>query len=146
MGRLFDAHRKEISHVPALVLRAFAIVFAVTKAYRSASFKEVRFNPLDMRPDRLPMGVMAEGIEVLRDKPLTSLWHNVIESWIIAQHVHWSAVRETDGKKRLRIGLEGQGWIRVRSTEHRLPGNAGPVGYATFSWFRMWFICPKQQR
>jgi hypothetical protein len=35
---------------------------------------------------------------------------------VIGQHVHWSAVRGGDGKKRLRIGLEGDGWMKVRRT------------------------------
>jgi hypothetical protein len=115
MVRLFDAQRKDISHVPALALRAFAIVYAITKAFRRANFSEVGFDPIESRPDRLPMGIMTRRIDTLRDKPLTSLWRDVIESWVIAQHVHWSAIRGIDGKKRLRIGLEGRGWIRVRS-------------------------------
>jgi hypothetical protein len=60
------------------------------------------------------MGVIAKRVETIWDKPLANLWRDVIENWVIAQHVHWSAVRGIDGKKRLRIGLEGSGWIRVR--------------------------------
>src|SRR5262249_33485596 len=67
------------------------------------------------RPDRLPMGIMVKRIEAIKERPLAFLWRDVIEHWIIAQHVHWSAVRGGDGKQRLRIGLEGAGWIRVRS-------------------------------
>jgi hypothetical protein len=114
MERLAVAQRKDVSRLPALALRAFGIVYAITKAFRGENFPEGTFNPIDARPDRLPMGVMVKRIEAIKDKPLTFLWRDIIERWIIAQHVHWSAVRGTDGKKRLRIGLEGPGWIRVR--------------------------------
>jgi hypothetical protein len=114
MEQLSEAQRKDPSRLPALALRAFGIVYAVTKAVRGEKSPEGKFNPIEARPDRLPMGIMAKRIEAIRDKPLAYLWRDVIENWIIAQHIHWSAVRGTDGKKRLRIGLEGSGWIRVR--------------------------------
>jgi hypothetical protein len=136
MERLSAAQRKDVSRLPALALRAFGIVYAITKAFRGETFSEGTFNPIDARPDRLPMGVMVKRIEAIKDKPLTFLWRDVIERWIIAQHVHWSAVRGTDGKKRLRIGLEGPGWIRVRpkasavfnATPDRLATRAGLAG------------------
>jgi hypothetical protein len=112
--RLSEAQRKDVTRLPGLALRAFGIVNAMTKAFRAENFAESGLNPLERRSDRLPMGIMAKRIEAIRDKPLAFLWRDVIKSWIIAQHVHWSAVRGSDGKKRLRIGLEGSGWIRVR--------------------------------
>ena len=114
MDQLHEAQRKEISRLPALALRAFAIVYAITNAFRGEKFPDGIFDPIEARPDRLPMGVMAKRIEAIKDKPLSFLWRDVIEHWIIAPHDHWSAVRGTDGKKRLRIALEGPGWIRVR--------------------------------
>jgi hypothetical protein len=114
MERLSAAQRKGVSRLPALILRAFAIIYAITKAFQGENFPKETFNPIDARPDRLPMGVMVKRIEAIKEKPLAFLWRDVIERWVIAQHVHWSAVRGTDGKKRLRIGLEGPGWIRVR--------------------------------
>lgn len=114
MESISEAQRKDVTRLPALALRAFGIVYAITKAVRGEMFADGTLNPIEARPNRLPMGIMAKRIDAIRDKPLAHLWRDVIESWIIAQHVHWSAVRGSDGKKRLRIGLEGSGWIRVR--------------------------------
>lgn len=114
MDGLHAAQRKDVTRVPALALRAFAIVYAITKSVRGHRLPEGIVDPIEARPDRLPMGIMVRRIDAMRRKPLVALWRDVIEHWIIAQHVHWSAVRGGDGKKRLRIGLEGSGWIRVR--------------------------------
>lgn len=114
MELIHQAQRKDVTRLPALALKSFGIVYAMTMAFRGESLGEGMRDPIEARPDRLPMGVMARRIEVIRDKPLSHLWRDIIESWIIGQHVHWSAVRGSDGKKRLRIGLEGSGWIRVR--------------------------------
>jgi hypothetical protein len=102
-----------VSAVPKLALLAIGVVYAITKACMSEDAGRTPTNFIDSRPDRLPMGLMARRIDMLRDKPLRSLWNEVIERWVIAQHIHWSAVRGGDEKQRLRIGLEGGGWIRV---------------------------------
>ncbi|WP_134500634.1 hypothetical protein [Microvirga pakistanensis] len=114
MTRIYAAQRKDIFVLPGLCLRAFAVVRAVTKGVREMEIPEIVGKSLDARLDRFPMGAMSKRIDAVADKSLMYLWRDVIEHWIIAQHVHWSAVRGVDGKKRLRIGLEGDGWIRVR--------------------------------
>ncbi|MBR0958373.1 hypothetical protein [Bradyrhizobium japonicum] len=120
MGRLQEAQRRDIPKIPGLALRAFAVVYAVTQAMRESVDKLPETpNPVEARPDRLPMGLMVRRIDAIRNKPLVSLWCDVIENWIVAQHVHWSAIRSIDGKKRLRIALETSGWIRVRSSPSR---------------------------
>lgn len=114
MELLHEAQRKDVTRLPALALKSIAIVYAMTKVFRGERLSAGIRDPIEARPDRLPMGAMAKRIELLWEKPLSHLWRDIIESWIIGQHVHWSAVRGSDGKKRLRIGLEGSGWIRVR--------------------------------
>jgi hypothetical protein len=120
MEFLQEAQRRDPTKIPALALRAFAIVYAITQAMKDLADRlPETSNPLEARPDRLPMGLMARRIDAIRNKSLLALWCDVIENWIIAQHVHWSAIRGVDGKKRLRIGLESSGWIRVRSSPSR---------------------------
>jgi hypothetical protein len=114
LNKIYAAQAKDFSLLPGLCLRAFAVVNAVTKGVRTGNIPDAAMKFLDSRPDRLPMGAMAKRIGTLVGKPLASLWRDIIENWVIAQHVHWSAVRGVDGKKRLRIAFEGNGWIRVR--------------------------------
>lgn len=120
MELLQEAQRRDPTAIPGFALRAFAIVYAITQAMRELVDKIPETpNPVEARPDRLPMGLIVRRIDAIRKKPLVSLWCDVIENWIIAQHVHWSAIRGIDGKKRLRIALEASGWIRVRSSPSR---------------------------
>lgn len=114
LARIQVAQTKDLASIPGLCLRAFAVVRAVTKGLREKGIPDEAGKPLDARADRLPMGVMSTRINAIADKPLSFLWRDIIEHWIIAQHVHWSAIRGADGKKRLRIGLESNGWILVR--------------------------------
>jgi hypothetical protein len=113
MEQLSEAQRRHVSAVPKLALLAIGVVYAITKACIAEDPGKAPTNFIESRPDRLPMGLMAGRIDMLREKPLRYLWSEIIERWVIAQHVHWSAVRGGDGKQRLRIGLEGGGWIRV---------------------------------
>ena len=114
MDRLHDAQVADLVAVPGLCLRAFAVVRAVSEGLRARGLPKAAAPFLDRRPDRLPFSVLEKETEVLRDRPLVLFWRQVIEHWVIGQHIHWSAIRGGDGKKRLRIGLEGAGWIRVR--------------------------------
>jgi len=111
--KLSEAQRRDVAAVPKLALWAIGVVYAITKACVSENTERLPTDFIEARPDRLPMGLMARRIDMLRDKPLRFLWNEIIERWVIAQHVHRSAVRGGDGKQRLRIGLEGAGWIRV---------------------------------
>lgn len=114
LSRLRQAQRKDLTLIPSLVIRSLAVVRAVTKAFADSPLPDGVFNSIEARPDRMPMGIMVRKMDALEDRPLLSLWKEIIESWIIGQHVHWSAVRGGDGKKRLRIGLDGDGWMLVR--------------------------------
>lgn len=114
LSELIDAQRKDITRVPALAARSFAIVRAVSNSFAGQAMPQGLADAIEGRPDRLPMGLMARRLEAIADRPVMFLWREVVESWVIGQHVHWSAVRGGDGKKRLRIGLEGDGWMKVR--------------------------------
>ncbi len=114
LADLIEAQRKDITRVPALAARSFAIVRAVANAFHDHPMPEGLADAIEGRPDRLPMGLMSRRLEAMADRPLMFIWREIVESWVIGQHVHWSAVRGGDGKKRLRIGLEGDGWMKVR--------------------------------
>ncbi|MBZ9974209.1 hypothetical protein [Mesorhizobium sp. BR-1-1-10] len=119
IAALIEAQRRDVTRVPALAARSFAIVRAVANAFEGKSPPGGLGDGIEGRPDRLPMGLMARRLEAVAARPMPSIWQEVIESWVIGQHVHWSAVRGGDGKKRLRIGLEGNGWMRVRRSSSR---------------------------
>lgn len=114
VGRLGQAQASDRAAIPGLSLRAFAVVRAVSRGVRARRLPKAASSFLERRPDRLPFEVIEKQIDATRDKSLAFFWRQVVEQWVIGQHVHWSAVRGGDGKKRLRIGLEGEGWIRVR--------------------------------
>lgn len=114
MTRLQQAQQRNVSLIPALVLRSFAVARAITKAFANTTYPPGVLNSIESRPDRLPLGMMARRMDGLLQRPLSFIWREIIESWIVGQHVHWSAVRGGEGKKRLRIGLEGDGWMLVR--------------------------------
>ncbi|MFS8112043.1 hypothetical protein QD460_10010 [Rhizobium jaguaris] len=114
LASLVEAQRRDITLIPALAARSFAVVRAVANAFEGKAPPDGLADALEGRPDRLPMGLMARRLEAVADRPIQFIWKEVVESWVIGQHVHWSAVRGGDGKKRLRIGLEGDGWLRVR--------------------------------
>ena len=115
MERLVFIQRNDRSMLPGLCLKSFAVVHAISRGLRQQGVPKAAGAPLDGRVDRLPFGILERQFEELHDRPLAVLWRRVIENWVIGQHVHWSAVRGGDGKKRLRIALDDHGWIRVRS-------------------------------
>jgi hypothetical protein len=114
LSRIHRAQSKDLPQIPGLALRSFAVILAVTNSFKDTALPLGVFNSIESRPDRMPMGTMVRRLEALTDRPLPSLLKEIIESWIIGQHVFWSAIRGSDGKKRLRIGLEGDGWMLVR--------------------------------
>lgn len=114
MAALKEAQSRDITRVPGLAARSLAVVKSVVDALSQTDIPQERRKVLDGRPDRLPMYLMAERLQAIKERPRTALWTEIIEAWVIGQHVHWSAVRGGDGKQRLRIGLESAGWMRVR--------------------------------
>ena len=67
-------------------------------------------------PDRLPLLEASRQLARLHDQPLPDLWRELILSWVLAQHVRWSIARNDDGKQRLRLTLDDEGWIQLRPT------------------------------
>lgn len=123
MEALKEAQRSNVTLVPGVAARSFAVVKATNDALSEIDVPPALRRVLDGRPDRLPMDLMSRRLRAISNKPRKSIWAEVIETWVIGQHVHWSAVRGGDGKQRLRIGLEGAGWMRVRkrATGHFVP-------------------------
>lgn len=119
LGLVRHAQQKDRSLVPGTALRSLAVVRAIAKSFDGNVYPDGVMNSMEKRPDRMPMGMMARRMDALADRPLSLLWKEIIEGWIIGQHVHWSAIRGGDGKKRLRIGLEGDGWMLVRPNPSR---------------------------
>jgi hypothetical protein len=44
-----------------------------------------------------------------------TLWNEIIESWVLGQHVRWSVARSGDETQRLRLAVDEGGWVRLRS-------------------------------
>ena len=71
MDLLLEAQHRDLTKIPPLALRAFALVSSITDAMRkSAEQLTETTNPMEARPDRLPMGLMVRRIDAIRDKPL----------------------------------------------------------------------------
>ncbi|WP_426236537.1 hypothetical protein [Pararhizobium sp. DWP1-1-3] len=123
MDALREAQRRDITRVPGLAARSLAVVKAVNDTLSQIEIPQALRRVIDGRPDRLPLDLMSKRLQAISERPRASMWAEIIEAWVIGQHVHWSAVRGGDGKQRLRIGLEGAGWMRVRkrATGHFVP-------------------------
>lgn len=111
--------------VPGLALRALAYADGMTRALLGAGVFSGRQGPLGGEADRLPLTTASQRLKVARDRSLKGLWAEVIESWVIGQHVRWSVARNGDGTQRLRIALGDRGWIRLRAG--RLSGPFAPT-------------------
>ncbi|RUM16859.1 hypothetical protein EFD56_21315 [Rhizobium phaseoli] len=143
VASLRDAQQKDPTRIPGLAARSFAIVKAVNDALTLADLPQTSQRVIDGRPDRLPIGLMSTRLEAISERPRASMWAEIIEGWVIGQHVHWSAVRGGDGKKRLRISLEVAGWMRVRT---RATGNFLPTPDRLFTLLALSASCGLIQR
>jgi hypothetical protein len=123
IGDIKEAQRWDVTRVPGLAARSLAVVKSIVDALSKIDMPQAYRKILEGRPDRLPMHLMAKRLQAMSERPRASMWTEIIEAWVIGQHVHWSAVRGGDGKQRLRIGLEGAGWMRVskRATGYFVP-------------------------
>jgi len=143
MASLREAQQKDPTRIPSLAARSFAVVKAVNDALTPADLPQASQRVIDGRPDRLPMSLMSTRLEAISERPRASMWAEVIEGWVIGQHVHWSAVRGGDGKQRLRIGLEESGWMRVRK---RATGYFVPTPDRLFTMLALCASCGLIQR
>jgi hypothetical protein len=111
--------------VPGLALRALAYMHAMTEALSEAGVTAGIQGPLGGASDRLPLSVASHRLKSARTRSVGSLWAEILEAWVIGQHVRWSVARNGDGTQRLRIALGERGWIRLR--KGRLSGPFGPT-------------------
>ncbi len=140
---LREAQQKDPTRIPGLAVRSFAVAKAVSDALTLVDLPQASQRVIDGRPDRLPMSLMSTRLEAISERPRASMWAEIIEGWVIGQHVHWSAVRGRDGKHRLRIGLEEAGWMRVRK---RATGNFFPTPDRLFTMLALGASCGLIQR
>lgn len=111
--------------VPGLALRALAYAHALTDALSRSGVSAGRQGPLGGPPDRLPLSMISLRLKTAHSRSLTSFWAEIIEAWVIGQHVRWSVARNGDDTQRLRIALGERGWIRLR--KGRLSGPFAPT-------------------
>jgi hypothetical protein len=101
--------------IPGLALNAIGIAAAITDALlalgEGSGLDDLVGGPLD----RLPLALASSRLEKLSDGPMLDLWREIIESWVLAQHVRWSVARSGDETQRLRLAVDEGGWVRLRS-------------------------------
>ncbi len=119
MDELESDQNEEPSRLPAVCLRAFAIVAAIGRTGVLKAIDGPHRAVSRNRADRFPIEAMVTQLDEMRDRLLVYLWRRLIEIWIIGQHTFWSAVRNGDGKQRLRITLDDDGRVRLRPPSRR---------------------------
>ncbi len=105
---------------------SIGVVYAITKACISEVTGKAATDFIESRPDRLPMGLMARRIEMLRAKTLRSLWHpnhrtlgyRSARALVGSQRRRWQAAL-TDRTRRKRMD-QGRG-AGDRSVSRRRP-------------------------
>lgn len=126
MDNLVEAQNEEgCTRVPGLALRALAYAHAMTTALSEAGVPAGMQGPLGGPPDRLPLSVASQRLRAAQGRSARSLWAEIMEVWVIGQHVRWSVARNGDGTQRLRIALGERGWMRLR--KGRLSGPFAPT-------------------
>ena len=110
------AWQMDWDRLPGLCLRAIASAEAMTSGVKRLAEGRQVASLLGGPPDRLPLLEASRQLARLHDQPLPDLWRELILSWVLAQHVRWSVARNGDGKQRLRVTLDDEGWIQLRPT------------------------------
>ncbi|UWU25631.1 hypothetical protein N2601_29700 (plasmid) [Rhizobium sp. CB3060] len=110
--------------IPGLCLTALAYVQAMYTALKLQGADDGRLGELGGRSDRFPTSLQHRRLLSLQDATVDTLWRELIETWVIGQHVRWSVARNGDGTQRLRLALGDSGWLRVHK---RLSGPFGPT-------------------
>lgn len=101
------------ARVPGLALRALAYADAITLALKDVGVGVGLYGPLGGQADRLPLWVASQRLRSAHGRSLRSLWAEIIEVWVIGQHVRWSIARNGDATQRLRVALGDRGWVRL---------------------------------
>jgi hypothetical protein len=119
MDELVSIQRDKPWRTPALSLKAIAIVAALAKSWPAETAAKLERKIGGNREARFPIEAMVAQLDKMREKPLVYLWRRLIESWVIGQHLLWSATRSGDGKQRFRIAQDTDGWVRLRASTRR---------------------------
>ncbi|AJD44183.1 hypothetical protein RGR602_PC00136 (plasmid) [Rhizobium gallicum bv. gallicum R602sp] len=110
--------------IPGLVLSALGYVQAMYAALKQEGADDGRLGELGGRSDRFPISLQHRRLLSLTEATVETLWRELIETWVIGQHVRWSVARNGDGTQRLRLALGDSGWLSVHK---RLSGPFGPT-------------------
>ncbi|PWE52551.1 hypothetical protein DEM27_30120 [Metarhizobium album] len=110
--------------IPGLALTALGYVQAMYAALKREGADDGRLGELGGRSDRFPISLQYRRLLSLAEATIETLWRELIETWVIGQHVRWSVARNGDGTQRLRLALGDGGWLRVHK---RLSGPFGPT-------------------
>lgn len=110
--------------IPGLALSALGYVQAMYAALKQEGADDGRLGELGGRSDRFPISLQHRRLLSLTEATVETLWRELIETWVIGQHVRWSVARNGDGTQRLRLALGDSGWLSVHK---RLSGPFGPT-------------------
>jgi hypothetical protein len=110
--------------IPGLALTALGYVEAMYAALKREGADDGRLGELGGRSDRFPITLQHRRLRSLAEATVGTLWRELIETWVIGQHVRWSVARNGDGTQRLRLALGDTGWLRIHK---RLSGPFGPT-------------------
>lgn len=104
----------EPARLPGLALQAFALV---ARAVRGLSAIDGAKRYLRGATDRLPLKDFIERLDALHTASFDVFWREVIEAWVLGQHVRWAVARNGDETQRLRVALDEGGWVRLRARQ-----------------------------
>jgi hypothetical protein len=115
MDEILSAQRNgDHEQLPGLSLNAIGIAAAITDALHDRGEGGGLDDLLGGPSDRLPLALASLRLGKLSNAPMLDLWCEIIESWVLAQHVRWSVARSGDETQRLRVAVDEGGWVRLR--------------------------------
>lgn len=115
MDEIMVAQEEDYDQLPRLALNAIAIAAEITAALFRLNEHGGLDGILGGATDRLPLELAAKRLDALADAPMQALWDEIIESWVLGQHVRWSVMRSGDDTQRLRVAVDEGGWVRLRT-------------------------------
>jgi hypothetical protein len=115
IDKLILAEKEDFDQIPGLALTAILIAAEITSALFKLGERGGLNGVLGGARDRLPLELVVRRLDSLADMPIQTLWNEIIESWVLGQHVRWSVARSGDETQRLRVAVDEGGWVRLRS-------------------------------